>query len=407
MHNRYKRNLLFVIDSLNVAGAEKSLVTLLSLLDYSRFSVDLMMFGHGGLLEGLLPSEVNMLKPLEYTKFTGLKIKEALKYSFQNADFRMINSRLKYSFKIRKQKYSNPQKARIFWESVSSVIEDNSKIYDIAISYAQGIPTFYVADKVKAKEKFAWVNVSYRLDHKESNFQNKFYNHYKKIVAVSDSTKEVFIETFPYYSNKIEVIYDINNPDFITRMANLGESYNDNFPGLRILTIGRLANQKGYDLALKTCLKLKNKGIKFRWYALGIGPHEQRIKDYIKKYDLSDYFVLLGVKANPYPFIKNADIYVQTSRYEGYGLAIAEARMLNIPVVTTKFDAVYNQMIDGGNGLVVEMDAESVCEGILKMINEIGLKEKITSYLRNEKKGNVEEIEKFYQLIDSKNLVRI
>ena len=78
-----KKQLLFVIDSLNVAGAEKSLVTLLSMLDYSRFEVDLMMFGHGGLLEELLPSEVNILKPLEYTKFTGLKMKDAVKYSFQ------------------------------------------------------------------------------------------------------------------------------------------------------------------------------------------------------------------------------------------------------------------------------------------------------------------------------------
>ena len=309
----------------------------------------------------------------------------------------MMNSRIKYSFNIRKQKYSNPQKARIFWESASSVIQDNTKEYDIAISYAQGIPTFYVAEKVKAKEKFAWVNVSYRLDDKERNFQKKFYNQFKKIVAVSDSTKEVFIETFPYYSNKIEVIYDINNPSFINEMANLGESYNDNFTGIRILTIGRLANQKGYDLALKACLKLKNEGVNFKWYALGKGPHEQKIKDYIKKYDLSEHFILLGVKANPYPFIKNADIYVQTSRYEGFGLAIAEARMLNIPVVTTKFDAVFNQMIDGINGLVVEMNAEAIYEGILRLIKENGLKEKIISYLKNEKKGNVEEIEKFYR----------
>ena len=254
-----KKNLLFVIDSLNVAGAEKSLVTLLSILDYSKFSVDLMMFGHGGLLEKLVPREVNLLKPLEYTIFTGLRVKEAIKYSIQKADFRMMNSRLKYSFNIRKHKYSNPQKARIFWNSVSSVIENNTKIYDIAISYAQGVPTFYVAEKIKAKEKFAWVNVSYRLENKEIEFQKKYYDQFTKIVAVSESTKEVFIETFNCYSNKVEVIYDINNPDFITEMAYLGESYTDSFNGLRILTIGRLAYQKGYDLALKTCLKLKKK----------------------------------------------------------------------------------------------------------------------------------------------------
>ena len=90
---------------------------------------------------------------------------------------------------------------------------------------------------------------------------------------------------------------------------------------------------------------------------------------------------MLGVKANPYPYIKNSDIYVQTSKYEGFGLAIAEARMLNIPVVTTRFDAVYNQMIDEKNGLVVDMNADAVCDGILRLINDTELRERIVQYL--------------------------
>ncbi|WP_249308760.1 glycosyltransferase [Lederbergia citrea] len=107
----------------------------------------------------------------------------------------------------------------------------------------------------------------------------------------------------------------------------------------------------------------------------------------------------MGIKANPYPFIKNSDIYVQTSRFEGFGLAIAEARMLNIPVVATRFDAVYNQMVEGKNGLVVDMEAGAVCEGILQLINDVELRDEIIEYLHAEKKGNVEEINKFYQLI--------
>ena len=105
------------------------------------------------------------------------------------------------------------------------------------------------------------------------------------------------------------------------------------------------------------------------------------------------------MEPNPYPFIKNADIYVQTSRFEGFGLAIAEARMLNIPVVTTRFDSVYNQMIDGKNGLVVDMNAEAVCNGIVTLLENEELRENIVRYLNEEKKGNIEEIEKFYQLI--------
>ncbi|MEH7110634.1 glycosyltransferase [Bacillus sp. JJ1764] len=394
-----RKNMLFVIDSLHCAGAEKSLVTLLSLIDYSKYSVDLMLFGHGGVLEDLVPKEVNILKPLKYTDFTKLNLMNSMKYSIKQYDYKMLYARLKYSLTIRKEEYSNPQKARIFWQCVSRVIEDNPKEYDIAISYAQGVPTFYVAEKVKAKKKFAWVNVSYRLNETEKCFQQQYYNPYNKIVAVSHSTKEIFLETFPEYSKKIEVIYDINNQEFITKMADIGESYSDSFEGVRILTIGRLAQQKGYDIALEACKKLKEARIKFKWYALGKGPLKNEIEEYIKNNGLTGEFILLGVKSNPYSYIKNADIYVQTSRFEGFGLAIAEARMLNIPVVTTKFDAVYSQMVDEKNGLVVEMNADAVFNGILRLIKNPDLKGNIVKYLQGEKKGNVEEIEKFYKLI--------
>ncbi|MCR8925006.1 glycosyltransferase [Priestia megaterium] len=394
-----KKKLLFVIDSLDVAGAEKSLVTLLSLLDYSKYYVDLMLFAHGTTLENLVPKEVTILKPLKYTEFTKLNLKESLLYSLKSGNYKMFYSRIKYSVGIRRKKCGNIKKARIFWESVSSVIENNPKEYDIAISYAQGIPTFYVADKVKAKKKFAWVNVSYRLKGKDKEFQKSFYDKYNKIVAVSDSTKEIFLETFPRYLDKINVIYDINDSNFISEMAEMGASYKDKFDGIKILTIGRLNHQKGYDIALNTCKKLKEEGINFKWYVLGKGPLRKEIEEFIRQNNLLEHFVLLGVESNPYPFIKGSDIYVQTSKFEGFGLAIAEARMLNVPVVTTRFDAVYNQMIDGKNGLIVEMNVEAVYEGIMKLIMDKKLRENIIKYLNNEKKGNTEEIEKFYKLI--------
>ncbi|MCR2822024.1 glycosyltransferase [Lederbergia panacisoli] len=394
-----KKRLLFVIDSLVAAGAEKSLITLLSLLDYKRFSVDLMLFAHGELLEKLVPKEVNILRPLKYTDFTTLTLKNAFFYSFKKRNFEMLSSRVKYSMHLRLKQYNNPQKARLYWSHISNVIEENSTLYDIAISYAQGVPTFYVAEKIKAKKKFAWVNITYRLDQKEAEYQKQFYDQYNQIVAVSDVTKEVFLDTFPFYKEKVNVIYDINDPDFISNMANIGEDFQDDFDGIRILTIGRLAYQKGYDIALDACKKLKKKGIKFKWYVLGKGPLLEEIQDFIKGNDLSDHFKLLGVTDNPYSYIKKCDIYVQTSRFEGFGLAIAEARMLNRPVVTTMFDSVFNQMKDGKNGLVVGMNGEAVCEGIIRLIQDKNLNKSIVNYLRLEKKGNVEELNKFYQLI--------
>jgi glycosyltransferase involved in cell wall biosynthesis len=394
-----KKQLLFVIDSLHVAGAEKSLVTLLGLLDYSKFSVDLILFGHGGELESFVPKEVQILKPFKYSVFASLPLRTAILQGLKKANRRLLDARLKYSLAIRRKKYTNPQKARVFWQTVSPVIESNPKEYDVAISYAQGVPTFYVAEKVKAKKKLAWVNVSYRLDEKDKHYQEKFYEVYEKIVAVSQTTKEVFLETFPKYEEKMEVVYDIHNPAFMLQMAEVGEGYTDGFDGTRILTIGRLAYQKGYDVAIEACRLLKEKGIHFCWYVLGKGPLQKQLEEDIIKNGLEDHFILLGVKSNPYPFIKEADIYVQTSRFEGFGLAIAEARMLNIPVVTTEFDAVYQQMVNGRNGLVVKRDAGEVADAIQKLINDTTIRENITNYLKKEKKGNIEEIQKFYDLI--------
>lgn len=394
------KKILFVIDSLHCAGAEKSLTTLLYLLDYSKYDVDLQLFSYGGALEELVPKEVNILKPMEYIKFSSISIKAAFIKSLRSRNFKMFNSRLRFSLAIRKKKCSNVEKARLYWKSVSSVIEMNNKEYDIAISYAQGVPTFYVAEKVCAKKKFAWVNVSYKLGGEDKIFQEKFYDKYNRIVAVSECAKNVFLETFPNYRDKIEIIYDINDGDFIKKMSEQGESYTDDYDGIRVLTIGRLATQKGYDIALEACKILKERGVKFKWYSLGIGPLKEEIEKYIIQNNLENYFELLGVKSNPYPFIKDCDIYVQTSRFEGFGIAIAEARMLNKPVVTTRFDAVYNQMIDRKNGLVVDMNAKSVAEGILELINNKELSEQIINFLYSERKGNIEEINKFNLLIN-------
>ncbi len=442
-----KKKILFVIDSLVCAGAEKSLVTLLSLIDYSKYDVDLQMFAYGRPLDELIPKEVNILKPFKYTTFLESGLMQSLNGCFRDKKIKMLKARLKYSIALRKGKFSNATKARLYWQNVSEVIENNTKEYDVAISYAQGVPTFYVAEKVSATKKYAWVNVSYRLNYEDKVFQEKYYDKYNKIVAVSDSAQDIFIGTFPKYKDSTCVIYDINDSNMINKMSNIGDTYEDKFEGIRILTIGRLAHQKGYDIALEACKILKSRGIKFRWYVLGKGQLEPEIKKYIyennldeefkllgitsnpykylksrgikfrwyvlgkgqlepeiKKYiyenNLDEEFKLLGITSNPYKYIKDCDIYVQTSRFEGFGLAIAEARMLNVPVVTTEFDAVYNQMIDGKNGLVVKMNSTAVAEGICELINNKKLYDNIVSYLTQEKKGNTEELDKFYSLIN-------
>lgn len=395
-----KKSILFVIDSLALAGAEKSLVTLLSLIDYSKYQVDLQLFSYGGELEQLVPKKVNILSSLDYMSFTSLSLKEAIKKGLVNLKLNFLISRIKFSLALRRGKFDNKAKARLFWEINKGCIEESEQEYDIAIAYAQGIPTFYVADKIRAKRKYAWINTSYQLEGIEKIYQKNKYEKFNKIIPVSDSAKEIFENVYPEFKKRLEIIYDINNPKIIVEMAKIGEILPRVENSIKILTIGRLDRNKGYDIALNACKILKDKGIDFKWYVLGKGPLKEEIESRIKELELEDYFILLGVTSNPYGYIKSADIYVQTSKFEGFGLAIAEARILNVPVVTTEFDAVYNQMVQRKNGIVTQMNGESVAEGIIELIENKELRESILEYLKNEKKGNLEEYEKFKKLIE-------
>lgn len=395
-----KKKLLFVIDSLPCAGAEKSLITLLSQLDYEQYEVDLQLFAYGWTLDELVPKEVNFLPPLSYTNYSNQSLKQMILNCRNLTQFKMIVARLRYSLFIRKGHLTNAQMARLYWQSIGSVIEKNEKVYDVAISYAQGIPTFYVADKTRAAKKYAWVNVSYTLGEEDRLFQEKYYQAYERIVAVSESAEEIFLESFPMFKDRMTIIYDINDYQMIKRMSELEPEFKLDAPHLKLLTIGRLDHQKGYDIALEAARLLKERGILFTWYVLGKGGLYDEIKQTIQKYGLEKEFILLGITANPYPMIKQCDIYVQTSKFEGYGLAIAEARMLNKPVVTTKFDAVFNQMVHEKNGLVTTMDGVGVADGIERLLKEPDLYHAIVDYLNQEKKGNVEEIAYFYQLIE-------
>lgn len=398
-----KRKILFVIDSLICAGAEKSLVSLLNQLNYDKYEIDLQLFSYGGEFEQFLPKEVNLLPPLTYTRFLNSGSSRRLLSSLYDVQARrMLQAKWKFSYLLRTQKPLNNIKiARLYWESIAKNIESNPKEYDFAIAYAQGVPTFYVADKVKSPRKFSWVNVSYHLSGYEKSYQSKFYQQMDGIVTVSDSAFEVFRQVYPEYADKMNVIKDIVDTDLIKKLSVQEYGYQDNFQGVRILTVARLnKHQKGYDIALEACRLLKERGIKFKWYALGRGNYEQEMRTYIAQNNLDDDFILLGTTANPYPYFRQSTLYVQTSRHEGYGLSIAEARLLNIPVVTTEFDAVYNQMVPEKNGLVVPQDPVAVADAIERILTDKELYQHIVSYLQTEKKGNQEEVEKFYQLLE-------
>ncbi len=392
------KKILFVIDSLGVGGAEKSLITLLNRIDYKRYSVDLQLFSYGGAFEEYLPKDVSILPLPKYILYTKKRIFNPLVIKY----FRFFIARLKYSLILRLfPNNKHTTKAMLFWKSTSSCFGKTTK-YDIAIAYGQGVPTFYVADKVLANKKYAWINALLYFDRNVLIYNRTIYHLFDKIITVSSASHENFTSLYNQYIQKTIIIKDLIDKDLIERM-----SFNNNSPVLehqsfKILTVARLDNgHKGYDIALNVAKILNERGVDFVWYAVGEGGFRAEMESYIKNNNLTDKFILLGAKGNPYPYFKACDLYVQTSRHEGFGLSIAEARILNKPVVTTEFEAVWNQMVQGKNGIVVPIDATAVADAIQDLIEHPEKMKAISEYQRTEKKGNLEDLEKFYQLIES------
>ncbi len=394
-----KKKILFVQESLRLAGSEKSMVSLLKNLDSEKYQIDIQLMHYGGELEQQIPSWIRFLPPLEYKNKAAKSLIRSIMSVRSGSDVRYLKARLTYSLALRKKRYSHSRKAQLFWKSFRGIMSDCATKYDVAIGFAQGFPTFYVADMVTAERKLCWVNANMVLDNKSRDFYEMYYHRFDKVVCITPKTKEVIGKQIPSLTNLtvMENIIDMQN---IVVAANI-KNVNFNTNVVNILTVGRLNNgSKGMDIAISAAKHLKDKNVDFHWYFLGEGDFRKEMETYITANKLVDNVTLLGTDSNPYPYFKAADIYVQTSRNEGFGRTIAEARLLNIPVVTTRFDSVAQQMIHEKNGLVTDMNPQAVADGIERMITDKELYNSVVEYLKQEPKENTETVKKFDEMIE-------
>lgn len=387
-----KKKTLFVINSLGCGGAEKSLISLLSLFDFEKYDVDLQMFNPTGMFLKLLPKQVHVLDCIPYFSFCSNKT---------NFHFTYQLTRLRISVSLRSNAIFHGHAlhdAQVFWKYAASVIDSLPQKYDVAIAWGQGNPTHFVAEKVTASKKIAFINVDYLAAGYNREFDHPYYCKFQSIVAVSDKLQGLLSNVFPDLSERLTTIYDIRNQKLIETMAEEFNPYSASPKMIRLVTVGRAVKPKGYDLAITAAKLLKSQGISFQWFFIGDGPEIPAICSQIKKDALSDTVFPIGAKENPYPYIKNADIYVQTSRFEGFCLTLAEARALHIPPVSTNFDAVHNQLQNEKNGLIVEMKPTAIAEGIIRLIRDPILYYKIKTHLENEHIGNENELNKLISL---------
>ena len=383
-----KKRLLFIIDSLNCGGAEKSLISLLPLLDYSRLDVDLLIFNRGGVFEKYLPPQIHIIRHNLYES------------GHINRINRFIHQ-LIFSFRIRYGKKRHG--AENHWRAMHEVVNRLRGEYDAAIAYQQGLPTFFLATKVDAKKKIAWINADVFEAGYDMNYCKQFYDKMDNLVAVSEKLSEKLGTRAPWMKQKLDCIYDIINPDIVHRLAlEPVDDMSIESGEISIVTVGRLTKPKNYLLAVDAAKVLKDKGVSFKWFFVGEGEMRPAIEGRIRELELDQNVYLLGLKENPYPYMAKADIYVQTSSFEGFGMTIAEAKILQRPVVSTNFDIVHDQIIDRKNGVIAEMTPESVANCIIELSRDKRLKDTIVENLGNEVNStSVTEPAKFMRMIDS------
>lgn len=373
------KKILFVINSLTIGGSEKSLVSLLNILDYDKYDVDLLMLKRGEVFEKYVPNKVNILDIPKYYEFLGNK---KIKISpFKKMKY--IYCRIKCSIQLRTNRYKKQviNNQQIFYKNQKNILEKLDKRYDVAIAYAQGFPTYLVADKINASKKIAWINCDYTATLYDKKMDEGFYDKFNKIIAVSENGKQSIINVNKKYEKKIEVIRDIVDSKLIRKMSKEKiKKFDKKY--INILTVARLViTYKGYDILIKTAKLLKKNNYKFKWYVIGDGPDKKEIEKLIKHYNLSNEIILLGSKSNPYPYMKECDIYVQTSRKEGFGLTVIEAKTLKKPIVCTNFNSAKEIINNNIDGLIVNIDHISIFEGIKKYIKDTEFKRKVQSNL--------------------------
>lgn len=396
-----KKNILFVIYSLNSGGAEHALVELLKNIDRDKYDISLLVMSGKGVLLPRVPKDINIIPREKSLCFLTSNDKKELIKSFS---FRAFFARMFYS--LNKIKLSNGSDYRVCqqkWMSaykpaVSSIKEK----YDIAVAYMHSLPSYYVIDKVNADRKILWVHNDYKNIVGDHEFDYEYYKKADSIVTISNECVNSLKETFADLSNKIICLPNIVDSDLVKQKATkfYPEEFN-NYEGLKLVSVGRLSDQKRFDRAIAAAKILKDKGIEFKWLILGTGVLLNDLSAQITDLNLSENVLLVGLKSNPYPYLGYADIVVQTSDFEGKSIVIDEAKILAKPIVSTNYNSACDQINDGVTGVLTGFNPEDVADGIIKLANDDSLKNSIIENLKLQKDETKTVLDEHYRCFNN------
>ena len=222
------------------------------------------------------------------------------------------------------------------------------------------------------------------------------------VVAVIGCGRISDMAHFPALSDRIVCMENICDPRLIRDLALRGETFPDHhFTGRRILTVGRIAEQKGYDMAVEVLARLRREGYDIRWYIIGSGEQadEEALKLKAIDYNVADTLILLGNTTNPYTYMRDCDIYAQPSRHEGKPIAVEEAKILYKPILATEYLSAREQLSDGELGEICPISVDGIYEGLKKLLDNPFLCECYSDRLVTVPHGNTDEMHVFERLV--------
>lgn len=388
------KKILFMAINMNIGGTEKALLNLISQISKYEYEVTLLLLEeYGGFLE-FIPENIKV----EY-----LEDYEDIKQILNSPPLITIKQYLK------NRKFIKGINLLVI-HIITKILQDRSLLFkyvlknyklrddnfDLAVSYAGPMDfiTYYVYSKVKAKRKIQWIHFDVTKINFNINFAKRIYSKFDKIFVVSNEGKEKLNSLIPCIKNKTVVFLNIISSSLINKMAYKGNGFNDDFDGIRILTVGRLSKEKGQDITIQVLKRLKDEGYNVRWYCIGEGNDRKVYEGLVSDLKVENSYIFLGAKINPYIFMKECDIYVQPSRHEGYCITLAEARCFNNPIITTNFTGANEQIKNEITGLVVDHSKENIYLAIKRILDDSLLRNKITLNLGTDYVDTTDEIKK-------------
>ena len=385
-----KKKILFIVSNMNTGGVPKSLTSLLNVIDRKRYDVALMITAPTGELMELLPKDLRLIVNPIWNNLTD-RMRGSWQLIKSGHPLLAIGNciRLCVSF-------FNKAKAA---ELIATMMPPLDEEFDTVVDYNGQQQLYYMVNKIKATKKVTFFHSDYEKWSFYYDSDKKYFPQVDYIFTISEKCVSSIKRFFPAIESKVKLMENISSQSFINELA-LKDAPEISGSSTTLITIGRVCEDKGILWAIDAAKILKEHGIDFKWFFIGPIDKPADYKAYMAAKDIEDEIIFLGVRTNPYPYIRESDIVVHPSKFEGRSIALDEAKLLCKPIVVTNFSTVGDQFTNGHNATICGMNPQSIASSILELITNHERRQIYVENLKAEAHDNTSEIEKLYNIFD-------